>query len=136
MNPDAIVIEVDGATFEEIDRGVAAALAVFAAGGTTAREAADAAFHQACLDDGGYYDGSGNFRDPHEGIPLDKNEIRWGKMTEREGQVAELWRVADAAAVEACCAGWPAERIPQSAYLSLLREPVDEHATTGGDDAD
>ena len=97
-----------------------AALAVFAAGGNTAREAAAATVHQECLNDG-YYDASGNFRDPYEGVPLDDNEIRWGEMTKRECQVARFWREADAAAVEACCAGWPADKVPQSAHLSLLR---------------
>ena len=52
-------------------------------------------------------------------------------MTDRESQIAEIWGAADAAAVEACCAGWPAEKVPQSAYLSLRREPATEYAEAG-----
>jgi hypothetical protein len=124
MNPNAIKIHIEGATDAEIQRGLAAALAVFAAGGTTAVEAALAAHLRESLHEGGYYDEQGNFRDPYEGEPLWENEVRLKEMTEREHKIAPLWEQADAAAVEACCAGWPEEKTPYSADLSLIHEEV------------
>ena len=124
MNMNAIKIHVDGATAEEIQRGLTAALAVFAAGCTTALGAAAAAHLREGLHEGGYYDEKGNFRDPHEGEPLWENEVRLKEMTERESQIAPLWGEANAAAVEACCADWPKDKVPYSAELSLIHEEI------------
>jgi hypothetical protein len=40
-------------------------------------------------------------------------------MTERQVQIANLWGDADQAAVDACCAAWPVEARPDTAYLRL-----------------
>ena len=52
MNPNAVTIEVPCATDADIERGIAAALAVFRYGGTTAYEAASAAFLREQLHEG------------------------------------------------------------------------------------
>ncbi len=111
-DPNAITIEVPGATAEQMARGLAAALAVFQAGGCTADEAAYADVLRERLHEGGYYDAGGNFADPLAGQPLFEGEIRLGDMTDRQVQIAPL--CGDSATLEACCAAWPAERRPAS----------------------
>jgi hypothetical protein len=124
MNANAFTIEIEGATTEELSRGVAAAVAVFTIAGTTALEAATAAHLREMLHEGGYYDEQGNFVDPREGFPLEANEVRLTELTERQHRIAPLCGEADAAAVEACCVGWPSDRLPATANLSLVHEEI------------
>ncbi|WP_145721031.1 hypothetical protein [Mesorhizobium tianshanense] len=46
-----------------------------------------------------------------------------GKVPEEELAICTVWDEADQAAVQACCAGWPADKVPRSAELELVREP-------------
>lgn len=46
-----------------------------------------------------------------------------GKLPEDELAICTVWDEADQAAVQACCAGWPADKVPGSADLELVREP-------------
>lgn len=82
-------INDSGAATNEIERGVAAAKAVFDRAGATA-EQAFAAQQKQCDDE-----------------PLNDAEL----------VRADAWREADSAAVLACCEGWA--RIPESALLVL-----------------
>ena len=95
-----ITIRIEGASADEIQRGLVAAQAVFDRAGVTALQAAEARFAREGWDIGG-------FADPAPG-DLD---------------IADLWDEADQAAVAACCAGWPAEKVPKTADLELLYEP-------------
>jgi hypothetical protein len=108
--PHAVTIEVSGATEADIERGIAAALAVFRYSGTTAHEAPSVAFLREQLHQGGYYDGEGRFSDPHGDAPLMENEVRLRDMTAREARIASLWREADYGAVAACYADREANR--------------------------
>ncbi|RWQ62417.1 hypothetical protein [Mesorhizobium sp.] len=46
-----------------------------------------------------------------------------GKVPETELAICTVWDEADQAAVLACCAGWAADKVPNSADLELVREP-------------
>lgn len=78
-----------GASTEEIERGIAAANAVFEKNGVTAEDA-DAAQTK-----------------------IDNGEI----VTSQETMRAVVWGEADAAAVVECCKGWL--KIPESAHLEF-----------------
>ena len=78
-----------GANTEEIDRGVAAACAVFEKAGVSA-EAAHAAQFKIASDE---------------------------PVTNEETMQATVWAEADKAAVVACCKGWL--KIPEPAHLEL-----------------
>jgi hypothetical protein len=95
----AIRIRVEGATPEEIERGLAAAQAVFDKDGVTDDEAATAA-----------YIVEGWMEYPNTERP-----------TGRDLDIYQLWSEADCAAAKACCSGWPPDRVPSSADLELLR---------------
>lgn len=77
-----LTIIIDGATDEELARGHAAAMAVFAAAGVTPLEAATACFKQ---------------EDESDDPP---------PLTAPECDAAEAWRSAAYAAAEAACDGW------------------------------
>lgn len=96
-----IRIAVEGASDDEIRRGLAAAQAVFDRAGVTAAEAAKARFITEAWDDYG-------FPDP---------------QPEAELEICDVWDDADEAALNACCAGWPEDRKPSSAELGLLKVP-------------
>ncbi len=100
-----VIIHVDGAEDEELNRGVAAAQAVFDSAGVTAYEAATAHFAREGWDVAGFQ-GDG---------PMDAVMHR-----------AAIWHEADLAAVQACCATWSA--IPESAGLEVHIE----ESTIGG----
>jgi hypothetical protein len=85
-----LLIHIPGATEPAIARGIAAAQKVFDDGGATPYEAATASF---------------------------KRDGEVDELTDREADIAHLWYEADAAAAQACCAGWP--NIPESAALEL-----------------
>ena len=97
-----LVLSVPGATPEEVSRGIAAAEAALERAGFTAEEAADGAFALEGWDINGF---------PEDGLGED------------EGEAAQAWAEAHAAALEACCAGWPEDRKPISVDLSLLMDP-------------
>jgi hypothetical protein len=124
MNPNAIKIDIEDATPEEIERGIVAALVVFATEGTTALEAAAAARQVEALWAGGYYDEQGDYRNPWEGEDLMENQVVLEDLTERQAVIAKVWEAADEAAVEACCAGWPTDKRPPTAWLSLIHEEI------------
>lgn len=84
-------IEIDGASVEEIARGVAVAEALFEAADVSPLRAAAAAFRQ-------------------------EGEIEI--LTDVECQDAELWRQADRAAARACCEGWATQ--PDTAALEIV----------------
>ncbi len=85
----ALWIMDSGATTKEIERGVAAAEAVFERAGVTAQEAFEA---QQKIDQG-------------------------EQVTNEETMRAVVWGEADSAAVVECCKGW--RRIPEAAHLEL-----------------
>lgn len=96
-----ITIHVAGAQPEDIVRGLLAAQAVFDRAGVTPDQAATARFVVEGWDIRGFA----------------------GKVPEEELAICTLWDEADQAAVQACCAGWPADKVPGSADLELVREP-------------
>lgn len=97
-----ITIHIEGAKLEEIIRGLVAAQEVLDRAGVSAEEAATARFVVEGWDVRGFA----------------------GKVPEAELEICHLWDEADDAAVRACCSGWPPERIPGSAHLELVTEPV------------
>jgi hypothetical protein len=96
-----ITIHVAGAQPEDIVRDLLAAQAVFDRAGVTPDQAATARFVVEGWDIRGFA----------------------GKVPEEELAICTLWDEADQAAVQACCAGWPADKVPGSADLELVREP-------------
>lgn len=96
-----ITIRVEGAQPEEIVRGLLAAQEVFDKAGVTPDQAAMARFVVEGWDIRGFT----------------------GKVPEDELAICTVWDEADEAAVQACCAGWPADKVPGSADLELVREP-------------
>lgn len=85
----ALWINDSGASTEEIERGVAAAQAVFDQHGVSAEDASAAK------------------------LKIDSNE----PVSSVETMRAVAWDAADSAAVIACCKGW--QRIPEAAHLEL-----------------
>ncbi|TIM16666.1 MAG: hypothetical protein E5Y74_31685 [Mesorhizobium sp.] len=100
-----LYLSVPGASPEEIARGIAAAEAVLDRAGISALEAADGMF---AIEGGD---------DTDESLP-----------TEEEDQAATAWMEASRAALDACCAGWPAEKRPIDANLQLLLDPATQLA--------
>jgi hypothetical protein len=109
-----ITIHVEGARPEEIIRGLLAAQLVFDKAGVTPDEAATARFVVEGWD--------------IEGFPE--------PAPDAELEICHVWDEADQAAVTACCAGWPKEKIPGSADLKLVTEPVRFRLTPGENDQD
>lgn len=96
-----IAIRVEGAQPEEIVRGLLAAKNVFDKAGVTPDQAATARFVVEGWDIRGFT----------------------GKVPEEELAICTVWDEADQAAVQACCSGWDADKIPSSADLELVGEP-------------
>lgn len=96
-----ITIRVEGAQPEEIVRGLRAAQDVFDKASVTPDQAAMARF------------------------VVEAWDIRdfTGKVPEDELAICTVWDEADQAAVQACTAGWDADKVPNSADLELVREP-------------
>ena len=109
---ERLSITVEGATAEEIERGLAAARQVFEGAGCTAWEAASASWRRELLDTQGVYalaDAVYRLRergaDPAE-VAAAEAELVWLKcqpgmhsLTEREDEIADYWDVADQAEV-------------------------------------
>ena len=85
-------LNVESATHQEIERGIAAAEAVFARAGITALQGAEGLFALEGWD--------------IKGFPEDD------KPTEDDDRAATVWLEADEAAAAACCADWPEEKVP------------------------
>jgi hypothetical protein len=90
-------LDVEGASNEELMRGLRAAIALFDKAGVSAMEAAYATFRREGWDVAGF--------DPA------------AEPSAAEMKTAALWDNAEEAAIAACCAGWPA--LPTGATLSL-----------------
>ena len=73
------------------DKGLSAAVAIFANAGTTPYAAAYARFQ----------------RDGYEQYLQDDLIISEDWMTDEEHRICHVWDEAEEAAVAACCAGWP-----------------------------
>ncbi|TPK42330.1 MULTISPECIES: hypothetical protein [unclassified Mesorhizobium] len=97
-----LVLSVPGASPEEISRGLAAAEEALERAGFTAEEAAYGAFVVEGWDING---------PPEDGPDYSAS------------RAASAWGRAHAAALEACCEGWPENRKPISVGLELLTDP-------------
>jgi hypothetical protein len=97
-----IKISIPGATKEELQRGVAAALKVFRDTGVHPMTAAEGRFRREAWDIGGFQDEN---------------------VTDQQLAAARIWDQADAAALEAACVGWNEARKPQSADLEIVHDP-------------
>ncbi|RWN30826.1 MAG: hypothetical protein EOR97_16475 [Mesorhizobium sp.] len=95
-----LLLTVPGASPEEIARGIAAANEVLDRAGISALEAADGMFAIEGWDDASFAD---------ESLP-----------TGEENEAASAWIEASRAALDACCADWPAEKRPLAADLQLV----------------
>lgn len=93
-----LTIQIDGAEPDAIIRGLLAAEDVFSRAGVTAARAAEARFAVEGWDIGGFT----------------------GEISDDDLEICDLWDRADQAAVRACCAGWPADRVPETANLEVL----------------
>jgi hypothetical protein len=109
-----ITIHVEGARPEEIIRGLLAAQRVFDRAGVSPDEAATARFVVEGWD--------------IEGFPE--------PAPDAELAISHVWDEADQAAVTACCAGWRQDKIPGSADLELVTEPVRFRLTPAENDQD
>ena len=109
-----ITIHVEGARPEEIIRGLLAAQLVFDNAGVTPDAAVTARFVVEGWD--------------IEGFPE--------PAPDAELAICHVWDDADQAAVTACCAGWPQEKIPGSADLELVTEPMRFRLTPGENNQD
>ena len=104
-----ITIHVEGAQPEDIVRGLLAAQEVFDKARVTPDQAATARFVVEGWDIRGFSE------------PTPEDELA----------ICGVWDEADQAAVQACCAGWPADRIPNTAQLELVRESQRFNLTAG-----
>jgi hypothetical protein len=92
-------IHVERASEAELMRGAEAALKVFEDAGISPWDAAQADFDFETWDLRG-------FPEP--------------PPTPRQFELMRLWGAADEAAVAACCSGWDAEQVPDSADLAIV----------------
>lgn len=99
-----LLLDCEGATEKEKQRGIEAAWSVFDRAGVSAVAAAYARFKRDAGDEGG-------FQGPN-------------RPTEEEAEIDHLWDEAEAAAIDACCATW-AKR-PNDASLELHYDAVDD----------
>jgi hypothetical protein len=109
-----ITIHVVDARPEENIRGLLAAQLVFDQAGVFPDEAATARFVVEGWDIEGFLEPAPN----------------------AELAICHVWDEADQATVTACCAGWPKGRVPASADLELVTEPVRFRLTPGENDRD
>ncbi|MCV3210021.1 hypothetical protein OHD62_19455 [Mesorhizobium sp. YC-39] len=103
-----LLMKASGATPEEKQRGIDAAKAVLDRAGIAAEDAASGAFAVEGWDDMGF---------PEDEEP-----------SETEYKAADVWYEANNAALDACCAGWPAAKRLQAAGLELLDNPEEQLA--------
>ncbi len=131
MSEPQLRISIEGATAEEIERGLAAAMQVFDDAETTAWAASSAAWRVEMLDIGGVYAMEYQIEQLRKNGAPDadiaaaeadlaalQSEPDMHPLTDREHEIADLWRDADLAAARACCTRW--DRVPSTAKLELV----------------
>ncbi|WP_309086000.1 hypothetical protein [Chelativorans sp.] len=94
----ALTLKVEGASDEDIRRGLDAAGAVFEEAGVHPAEASEGFFAMEGWDIGGFK----------------------GDLDEEASRNADIWLKAQEAAVKACCEGWDESRKPVSGDLELI----------------
>ena len=97
-------ITVDGATKEEVRRGLNAALDVFEKAKMDPLTAAEGMFALEGWDIQGF---------PDDGLSAE------------DSKAADVWMDAEQAAIDACCADWPDDRERPSAVLELIEQADD-----------
>ena len=93
-------LRIKGVSPEDKQRGVAAAEAVLRAAGMTAQRACAGMFALECWDDDGFV----------------------GELGEEDSEAATVWLEAEAAAIDACCIGWPEDKKPGMSSLEYHRD--------------
>ena len=96
-----LAIRIEGATQDDVKRGIAAAQAVFDAAGVEPLDAAAAIF---------------------------KRDGEVEELTDEDCELIEVWNAADTAANVACCGAWP--KRPVHYILELLPEAVPDNQTS------
>lgn len=98
-------ISIPKATPDELQRGLEEAMAVFRNAGINPQDAATGIYARACYDDQ-YPTGP--------------------EVSDAEWAAADAWDDADAAALEAACAGWreAGRHVPETARLELVTDPA------------
>ena len=97
-------ITVEGATKEEVRRGLNAALEVFDKAKMHPQIAAQGMFALEGWDIQGF---------PDDGL------------SDEESAAADVWMEAEQAAIDACCADWPSDRERPSGALELIQQADD-----------
>ena len=93
-------LRIHGVSPEDIQRGIDAAEAVLQAAGLTALRACSGMFALECWDDAGFE----------------------GELSEEDAKAADVWLEAEAAAIDACCIGWPEDKKPGMSSLEYYRD--------------
>lgn len=94
-------LRVQGASGDELARGIAAAEEVFARANISSERAAEGYFAM--------------------GAWLEFGDVPDDQISAvRDSMAAKVWDNAVIAARDACCAGWPSEKIPASVELGLI----------------
>lgn len=97
-----LIVRIEGASPDEVNRGGLAAMAVFAEAGVTPYQAAAAAFAR-------------------EGWDLSGFDEDYAGYTAEDAGIADLWDDAAVKAAEVACADWPADRArPARAELEIF----------------
>ncbi|MFU0507925.1 hypothetical protein [Pseudaminobacter sp. NGMCC 1.201702] len=91
-------LSIEGASTAELRRGLDAAKAVFEKANMHPQTAAEGRFALEGWDIGGFE----------------------GELSTEDSKAADVWMEADHAAIEACCADWPADRARPYEALQLL----------------
>ncbi|WP_395449398.1 hypothetical protein ACHMW7_05865 [Aminobacter sp. UC22_36] len=93
-------LRIEGVSPEDMQRGIAAAQAVIDAASMTAQRACSGMFALECWDDDGFQ----------------------GELSEEDGKAASVWLEAEAAAIDACCVGWPEDKMPGMSSLEYHKD--------------
>jgi hypothetical protein len=93
-------LRINGVSPEDIQRGIAAAEAVFEPPALQPCAPALGMFALECWDDGGFE----------------------GELSEEDARAADVWLKAEAAAIDACCIGWPEDKKPGMSSLEYYRD--------------
>ncbi len=94
-----LCLYIEDATTDELACGIAAAEAVFEASGISYQDAMKGMLAVECWEMKGC---------PKDAAPGEENDV-----------AASVWHEADRAACEACCAGWPAEKVVRDTALGI-----------------
>ncbi|MRX33241.1 hypothetical protein [Aminobacter sp. MDW-2] len=93
-------LKIEGVSPEDKQRGIAAAEAVLHAAGMTADRACAGMWALECWDDDGFQ----------------------GELSDEDSKAARVWLDAEAAAIDACCVGWPEDKKPGMSSLEYYRD--------------